>query len=478
MAMQEKISLDSMITRLSKEGMPVFAGTSRLIQSLSSDDKTSMNELTWAILKDSSMTSRLLRLANSQFFNRDHRRVSTVSRAVLQLGFNTVKSVCIFSMIVEDMLKGVRQDRVSREMVRSFHAAVQARNLMAAKGDANPEEVFIAALLHRIGHIAFWIFGDELADQLDEAIKSRPGIPQESLEKEVLGFSLKNLSLGLAEEWGLGGLVQTSLSGADSDRRVKGVQIGHAIAMGSEEGWESPRMKTVMGAISQFLNVDREGTERLVKESAEEASRAAKDYGLEPHTRLIPVQAGDKREAPAPAPEVVASHQPDTVLQIDVLSELSSLTREKQVNLNLFLSTLIEGIHRGVGMDRVIFAIMSPDKRLLCGRYALGWEQPRIEKFQLSTKPIIPNIISVILSEKEALWANGSAARGGTLVTEEVKNVMSGKLFFIAPILIKGNVLGIICADRSLSKRDLDQKSFCCFSYFVHAANALLGSVY
>ena len=133
---------------------------------------------------------------------------------MLQLGFDTVKSVCIFSMIVEDMLGGVRQERVSREMVRSFHAAVQARNLMAARGDANPEEVFIAALLHRIGHIAFWIFGDELADELDDAIRNRPGVPQENLEKEVLGYSLKNLSLGLAEEWGLGGLVRSCLVGA------------------------------------------------------------------------------------------------------------------------------------------------------------------------------------------------------------------------------------------------------------------------
>ena len=67
------------------------------------------------------------------------------------------------------------------------------------------------------------------------------------------------------------------------------------------------------------------------------------------------------------------------------MSELSALTREKQVNLNLFLSTLIEGIYRGVGMDRVIFAITSPDRKLLVGRYALGWEQSGIERFQLAT---------------------------------------------------------------------------------------------
>jgi len=467
-----------MISKLSKEGMPVFAGTSKLILSISSYDNTSMNELTWAILKDSSLTSRVLRLANSQFFNRDFRKVSTVSRAVLQLGFNTVKSVCVFSMIVEQMLKGKRRDRVSSEMVRSLHAAVQARNLAIAKGESGSEEVFIAALLHRIGHVAFWIFGGNAADELEEAMRMSPGVPLENLEREVLGFSLKNLSSGLTKEWDLGGLTQMSLSGSEGDKRVKDVQIGHAIALGAEEGWDSVRIKNATTAVSQFLNLSREDADRLMRESAEETLRAAKDYGLGQYTRLIPMPTDEKREAQAIAPEPVVYHQLDTLLQLDVLNELGALAKEKQVNLNLFLSALIEGIYRGVGMDRVIFAIMSPDKKSVSGRYGLGWEQSRMEKFQFPAKSVIPNIITAVLSEKEALWANGNATRVGLLVTEEVKNSMSGRCFFIAPIMIKGNVLGIICADRTVSRRELDEKSFCCFKYFTYSANALLTSVF
>lgn len=467
-----------MISKLSKEGMPVFAGTSKLILSISSYDNTSMNELTWAILKDSSLTSRVLRLANSQFFNRDSRKVSTVSRAVLQLGFNTVKSVCVFSMIVEEMLKGARRDRVSREMVRCLHAAVQARNLAVTKGESGSEEVFIAALLHRIGHIAFWIFGGNAADELEEAVKMSPGVPQENLEKEILGFSLKNLSSGLTKEWDLGGLTEMSLTGSESDKRVRDVQLGHAIAMGAEEGWDSVRIKNAVGAVAQFLNLSREDADKLIKGSTEETLRAAKDYGLGQYTRLIPLPTDEKQEAQAVPHEPVVYHSPDPLLQLDVLNELSALAKEKQVNLNLFLSALIEGIYRGVGMDRVIFAIMSPDKKFVGGRYALGWDQARMEKFQFPAKSVIPNIITTVLSEKEALWANGNTTRVGLLVTEEVKNSMSGRYFYIAPIMIKGNVLGVICADRTVSRRELEEKSFCCFKYFTYSANALLSSVF
>lgn len=478
MADKDKASLDTVVSKLSKEGMPVFAGTSKLIMSLSSHDKTSVNDLTWAILKDTSLTSRLLRLANSMFFNRDGRRVSTVSRAILQLGFDTVRSVCIFSMIIEDMVKGARRDQVSREMITSFHAAVQARNLAIARGDSGSEEVFIAALLHRIGHIAFWIFGDELADALDEAIKMNPGVPQDTLEREVLGFSLKALSLGLTEEWDLGGLVRKSLAAGESDKRTRDVQIGHAIAMGMEEGRDSQRMKSAVAAVVQSLRLSREDAEKLIRSNTEEAFQAASDYGLEQYAWLIPTISDGEKEAQAPTAETTIFQQPDPLLQLEVLNELSALVKEKPLNFNMFLSALIEGIYRGVGMDRVIFAVMSPDKKSVSGRYALGWEQGRIGEFQFSAKSVVPNIITSVLSEKEACWANGNATCSGLHVNEEVRNTMSGKFFFIAPIMIKGNVLGIISCDRSLSRRELDEKSFCCFKYFAYSANALLSSAY
>ena len=66
------------------------------------------------------------------------------------------------------------------------------------------------------------------------------------------------------------------------------MQIAHAIAMGSEEGWETQRMRIAITAASQFMNLDREGTERLIKENTEEALRAARDYGLEDQTGLLP----------------------------------------------------------------------------------------------------------------------------------------------------------------------------------------------
>ena len=52
-------------------------------------------------------------------------------------------------------------------MARSFHAAVQARWAIQRKGEQQGEEVFIAALLSRVGEMAFWCFGGEQAQALE-----------------------------------------------------------------------------------------------------------------------------------------------------------------------------------------------------------------------------------------------------------------------------------------------------------------------
>lgn len=465
-----------MITKLSNQDMPLLAKTSKLIVSMSSRDETSMSELAWAILKDTSLTSQVLRLANSPFYNRDSRKVSTISRAVLQLGFDAVKSICISSMVIQVLLSGSRRDRVLLEMIRSFHAAVQARSFAAVRGDAGAEQVFVATLLHRIGHIAFWTFGGEATDALDDAMRERPEERPEVLEREILGYRLNELTSGLARQWHLGDLVEMSLRAGESDKQVRSVQIAHLIAVGAEAGWGSRRFKNALEAAGKLLSVSEEEAAKLVKESTEEAILAARDYGLGNYTRLIPVPGEEKTEQGGIAAQPGICHEPDPILQLEVLTELNVLVKGKQFNVNMFLSTLLEGVYRGVGTDRVIFAVMSKDKKFVAGRYGLGLEQAQIDQFRFATVSDAPDVITTVLSEKEALWADGRNGKMNSLITPAVAARMPSQLFFLTPLMVRNKVVGVIYADRGLTSRELDEASFSYFKYMTQAANALLSS--
>lgn len=462
-------NLQKMIAKLSTEDMPVFAKTSKVIVSISGQDNTSMSDLTWAILKDPSLSSQVLRLANSILYNRDGRKINTISRAVLQLGFKTVKTICLSSMVVENLLKGTKRDRVLQEMVQSFHAAIQARSLASFKGDPGAEEIFVASLLHKIGNIAFWSFGGELADRLEKVIQQKPDIPQDLVEKEVLGFTFKELTSELANEWGLDFAIQ------NTNANFEYIRLGHSIAIASEHGWSSPKVSNVLNMLSKVLDVTKDDALALVKNNTEEALILANDYGLGPYARFIPV-ADKSCERPSEIHERVLNTG-NAILQIEVLNELSSLLKERQFNLNLFLSSLLEGIYRGVGVDRVILAIVNKEMNHFVGRYGLGWSQDSIERFLVSTKSNISSVFSSVVSSKDSLWVNGDKTKVGRLITDEVKARMGGIHFYIGPVIIRNSVIGLIGADKNISYRELDDKRFCCFRYLLIVANEMLASI-
>mgnify|MGYP000850527147 FL=1 len=470
--------IDLLVSRLCNEEMPIFSQTVSYIKKFSENDRTSTSELAQGILGDASLTAKVLKLANSIYYNPDIVPVNTIHWAILRMGHNSLKSLCLSSSLIENLLSGQTRKRVIREMVRSFHAAVQAKALAVARKDSGVEEVFIATLLFRLGHIAFYCFGGELVDQL-EASMQKPGYSQAMAEREVLGFSLDKLAAALAKEWNLGELLRTSIDrDAKSDPRVNYVLLGHKLAENAERGWNSHETKTTIQSISKFLNKPSAEVTKMVQENAQKASHVGRDYGLGAHTSLIPVPEEVESGEPdrRPASEDLPAPRPTATIQREIMQELSALVRDKRMDVNMFLSALLEGILRGIGMDRVLLAILTSDWRRIVGKYGLGWEKEDVERFVFPRKTTVPHIFDHVLDMREAFWVD-EAMPGGFLqyLTPEVKAVMTTP-FFVMPLVVRNKAIGLICADRSLSRRALDQESFTSFTFFYQLANKALPS--
>ena len=77
--------LEHWVQRLSEREMPAFANTARLIAGEAARGESTASELARLILQDASMTTRLLRVANTIHFNPARTPISTVSRAIVVL---------------------------------------------------------------------------------------------------------------------------------------------------------------------------------------------------------------------------------------------------------------------------------------------------------------------------------------------------------------------------------------------------------
>ncbi len=278
--------LDSWVLRFNNREMPIFSGTVSRIKEFSPNDRSSINELTRRILEDVALTVKVLKVANSVYYKPDKARVTTVQWALMLLGYNSIRSICSASPVVEELFEGPQLQRVIRERLKTLHGAIQARSFAASGFAFGGEEVFIAASLMRWGHLMFYSFGDEVADQLETCLNT-PGYSRERAEREALGFRLNALTAALSREWNFCDLLHASVEGRQkADPRVAHVLLGHNLAESVERGWDSPQVRRVIQTISSTLKRDIKDITQLVHANAQRALQAGRDLGL---TRYLDV---------------------------------------------------------------------------------------------------------------------------------------------------------------------------------------------
>jgi HD-like signal output (HDOD) protein len=471
------------VQRLTSRDMPIFAQTAKKISVVSSLNQSSAAVLANAILQDALMTSKVLKMANSAFYMGGrrsplggHNNVNTVTRAVMILGFDTIRAVCQTKAVVESLLQGTPRERLTQIMACAFHAAVQARWLAEKTRDESPEEIFIAAFLYLLGEMAFWCFaGEELTQQLEQLLL----LPENSrirAEQDLLGFSFEQLTLALSKEWHLSPLLLDALESRQATNpRIKNILWGQKLARTVQKGWPSTEVRQLIDQVSDSLNLPQEIVAPLVHKNAAEAIRTAVSFGATQASRLIPVppessrletQALETRDDPTPA------LHPDPNLQLKILHELSSLMLEKKPDYGVFITLVLEGIFRAVSMDRVFFALRTPDRSRLEIKFQLGWhgvETPMAASF----KPVLlnNNIFSEVMEKKAPLWIDEHSLTGVYhLITEDVISLIGTTPFFIMPIVAHDKSIALIYADRQPSGRALDDESYNDFKHFCQQA--------
>jgi len=470
--------LDSWVLRFNNREMPIFSRTVSRIKGFSHNDRSSINELTQRILEDVALTLKVLKLANSVFYKPDKVRITTVHWALMRMGYNSLRALCTSSPLVEELLHGPRRERVIRERVKTLHGAIQARSFAAFQFASGIEEVFIAASLMRLGPLMFYCFGDDVVDQL-EACLNTPGYSQARAEREVLGFRLSALTAALSRDWNFCDLLHASVEGRHkADPRVAHVLLGCNLAENVQRGWDSPPVRRVIQAVSSTLKQDVRDVTELIHANAHQAMQVSRDLGLTRYLDVIPSpepKSTDGDEAARARKDGAAAlSAPEAELRQGLLA----LLRKGRLDINLFFATLLEGIITSAGMDRVLLALLTPDLNRIVGKYGLGWEPEEVARFVVSRRTVDSHFFDQALETGKAFWVGGGK-EGERLraITPAVRAVMASAAFFLMPIVIKNQAVGLICADRCPSGRALDEESFASFTRIHQLAQEALSAM-
>jgi len=208
--MSETVDAKELI-RQSATSLPTLPNVFVSILELVTKERTSADEVAEIIGRDQSLTSRVLAIANSSAYSfRD--RIPTVSRATALLGFDVIKNLVLSVSVFDDFLKGRDVDSFDKTKFweHCLICATVAKEVAHQSQCANPDEAFVAGLLHDVGKIALDSAIKETYSKLLKDISGYGATPL-ALERKYLGTDHAEVAGILAEKWKLPDDISTAM---------------------------------------------------------------------------------------------------------------------------------------------------------------------------------------------------------------------------------------------------------------------------
>lgn len=461
--LQQPKSLEEWAELLRVEELPIFSNTAQKIYASLDDKKKGAMELASIILQDPNLTTKLLKISNSPYYNPSRQKISTVSRAIVILGLEMIRELTLACSFFESILSSADKERANKEIATAIHSAVQARELAILTRDQSPEEVFIAALLHNIGHIAFWCSNNQKILNIHQMIASSGSQGQEA-EKKVLGFSLADLGKKLSKSWHLGGLIDEAINHPEShDKRIQTVRMGGLICDAITHGWDSDQMDSCLKQLTSISGETIESLKTKIQANISKAVNIAQQFGAHDASRFISPQNASQLSA---APE---EERPDKKqIQFQILQDITSHI-SGDIDLNVLFEMVLEGIHRGLEMDRTLFMLLGPDKKSLNEKISFGWQKNAdIVKLRVFDNDPHDNLLFHALRKQQGVWMNPK--QDSALYTKQIESHFGRNECFIFSIQVENKPIGLIYCDRAFSNDALTTEEFSIARHFVNQA--------
>ncbi len=208
--------LPAELTLTHLDTLPTLAPIAVRLLQVTTDDASSARDVIETLRGDQSLTAKILSVANSVTMGASG-KVTTLDRAVVLLGFKAVRGVVLAVKVFECLGAGApggsapHFDR-AEFWKHSLGVACAARRLAARRNvlGVDPEEAFIAGLLHDLGKVALSaVFPKayERAAAQAEATRSEMA----DCERAILGVDHTVAGRHVARRWGLPRYLQDAI---------------------------------------------------------------------------------------------------------------------------------------------------------------------------------------------------------------------------------------------------------------------------
>ncbi len=491
-------TLEFLMRRMrSKSDFPALSSNISEINQIVSSDSASSSKLARTILQDFALTNKLLKLVNTASYGQFGGTISTVSKAVVILGFETVRNIAMTLILLEFLQNKSQAGQLKDEVIQAVFSGIVAAQLSVGHNVREAEEIMVCSMFHNLGRmLATYYFFDE-SQEVSRLMEQ--GASEEKASIKVLGISYSELGLGVANSWnfpprliaGMRKLSDEKVRPANDDLQYLTVTVNLAHELCTIAGSTTAENKhQSLGKLAKRYESAAKVSERELSSSLDkglnELSMRAGILGIgignSPLLARVRKWSGkDDQPKKATAPGGTSQEGDDTTKGVDGLTILDQAAKPAEhqnegrdadgrplnsnailgagiqdvttslvgdFNLNDVLQMVLETIYRGMGFNRAIILIRDNKQNAMVAKFGFGEDVAAvIPSFRFSLA-FVPDVFHLSVEKGlDIAMEDINAPNIAEKIPAWYRTSVNAPCFVLLPIMVKNKAVGLYYAD-------------------------------
>jgi serine/threonine protein kinase len=474
-------AIEFLLTRMRhKSSFPALSTTISAINRLTAGYEKSIQALSDVLLKDFALTNKLLKIVNSTGYGHFGGTISTISRAVMIIGFDAVRDLAVTLVLIEHLQNKGQATRLRDDVIASLLTGILARRIAHGIGLRDAEEGFICGVFRHLGRLlaSFYLYEEsvEIARRIEQTQAA-----EAQASRAVLGASYDEIGIAVARSWNLPASIVASMrplgdpsvkSTAGANRLQVTASLAQALTEAAIAGSPTEREQRVGEIALRFrdaIKLDPKQLKAIAAEGVHElldgAGSLLGDARKSRFCQHLRQTAGEAPKAPSAAsdgldriieqtsaimaPAIPGGEcEPAQVLAAGIQDITNSLV--DNFNLSDVLRIILETMYRGMGFARVILFMRSPGAATLTARFGYGAGMEQITSRLGIPFGRDPDVFSVALAKNvDVLISDIDAENIRARIPAWYRSSGLGAAFVLLPIVIDAKPVGLFFGDKA-----------------------------
>lgn len=228
------------------------------------DDAASMDDIAEIIAFDPSLTTQLLRVANSALY-RFPNKIETITKALQVIGTRSAYDLAL-AYGVTHAFKDVEGKAIDLDKFweQSVSCGLLAKYFAEKERMKQPERLFVSGLLHNIGEL---VVVAQMPEEAKRCLAFNSRVSPQELQEAILGFNYAELSAELIRLWGIPACIfepiqhihETDTPAHNKDLQI--LQLCYVLALDNVNPEIYPSYNNLKPHQHEILELDREDLE-------------------------------------------------------------------------------------------------------------------------------------------------------------------------------------------------------------------------